>query len=283
MFNYQLDADLANDEYQSTGGSGSNFVQLPFEAPVIYWKHGDSNVVPDKSGKYPLQYYGRWNCGTDDWDKATLASGIEVTTPLDDVEKRPSKKNGKVVPGEFYQVYAWRHLLFAVIAQRSRWFKTRDGKNLSHVQVLVQLAEKRDNVLVPTITAVLSAKVFASTRLEQLIKDWFKKIDELGPNIPPHYFYMAIGTFGSEQKFDGNHGTSTLPTLFIPDNLQADKLPFVGIEVARKMQEIKLNSQDWLNDQAWLKPEQQSSGKSAIAGDPEPGGYMEDDEQGIPF
>ena len=141
MTQYELDQDLQEDTYQQTGGRENRFVQLPFEVPIIYWKHGDPEVIPDANKNYPITHYGRWNCGIEDF--TAFAERLNLDVP-EDVEKRPKKdRSGNVISGEFYEVVAWRSLIFAVVAQRSRWYKNRKGKNLSHMQVLVQLADSK--------------------------------------------------------------------------------------------------------------------------------------------
>ena len=283
---YGLDSDLQGDKYQKTGGSESNYVKLPFDVPVVYWKHGDANAQPGPDGKMPITHYGRWNTSVDEWDQIVIESNLDIKPP--EFEQRPKKdRAGHLLPGEFYRVYSWRYLMFSVIAQRSRWFpsKQADGstRKMSHCQILAHLAEKQGKEIVPTLPVVLSAKVFASTHLEKLISQWFAFIDDLGPNVPAQYFYMAIGTFGDKSVFSGTRGTSTLPQLFVNDKLTKDTLPFVGNDIARKMSELKINAQEWLNDEAWLKPETVKSGSGGASSSHQPEEYAPDDDESIPF
>lgn len=248
--NYNLDNDLKEETYQQSNPA-SSFVRLPFDVPIWYWKHGDANIDAGS-----IAHFGRWNCGVEEYDQ--IAQVANIATPKH-IENRV-KKDQRGVPksGENYRVYASRVLVFAVIASRSRWFFNKStGKNNSHVQILAHLFAKDDQGIVkPTIPVVLSAKVLASGALENAQAKWFDHIRSFGPNIPPMYFYMAVGTFGEESKFSGAHGTSTIPELYIKKDLTAESLPFVGNPTARKMSELKLNAQDWLNDQDWLNPSQ---------------------------
>ena len=64
---------------------------------------------------------------------------------------------------------------------------------------------------------------------------------------------MVVGSFGETQKFEGSHGTSTLPVLYLPEK-KPESLIFVGDEMAQKMRALYGESQAWLNDEAWLDP-----------------------------
>lgn len=260
---YQLDNDLKDNEYQQSNAQ-SSFVTLPFDAPVLYWKHGDVDVTPGTIG-----HYGRWNCQMEDFDKIAQAANIPAPK---EIETRVKKDRNGRPTSETYKVYAWRAVVFAVIASRSRWIHNqRTGKNNSHTQILVHLFDKNsEGAIIPTVPAILSAKVLASGALENCVKKWFDTIHSFNTvKIPPIYFYMAVGTFGEQSKFTGSHGTSTLPELYTPQNLTADNLPFVGNGIARKMSDLKLQAQDWLNDQDWLTGNYQQSGQQQQAQRPE--------------
>ena len=245
---YTLDDDLKNNEMQTTGGSGTRYEQLPFDAPLFAWRHGDP-AFPNTDTKH----FGRWAIGVEKFDPFAEANDLAVPKL---VEEHPQRdQNGRPVSDKYYSIYTFRYLIFAPVAIRKRW------TTVSQVQALVHLAEKRDDQLVPTHLAVLSAKVFSSSQLEGLINQWFKHIEKFEPGIPPQYFYMAVGTFGDKSKFEGTHGTTTLPQLFVNPKLTKDSLPFVGQDIARKMADAQLNAQAWLNDEAWLNPNSEKSEK----------------------
>ena len=250
--NYQLDQDLMDEDYQTTNAASVDYEQLPFAAPIIYWKHGSKTAKPKSTS-----YYGRWNSDQDGYDQ--VAQELNIAVPQS-VETRINDK------GEQYHIYAWRAIIFAPIASRFRWyFDKKRNKNISHIQVLVHLAERKEGTLVATMPAVLSAKVYASDDLKKCIKDWFAFVENLQPAIPPHYFYMAAGTFGDTQEFVGSHKNETKPTLYLPKDATAESLPFVGNEIARKIKALKAEAQPWLNDENWLKPgnETETSEQSA--------------------
>ena len=264
---YNLDPELMQNGYQATNIAGVDYEQLPFTAPIIYWKHGNKQTDPNQIG-----HFGRWNSDLEDYDKAAQEANLAVPQSY---ETRINDKE------EQYHVYAWRNLIFAPIASRFRWYFDRGrGKNISHIQILVHLAERRETGLVPTMPAVLSAKVFASSDLEKCIKDWFAFVKELQPTIPPRYFYMAVGTFDQNQVFTGSHNNETKPKLWLPKDATAESLPFVGNETAHKIAAMQNEAQPWLNDENWLKPKKEHEQSQP---EPEPAYEPNQPAQDIPF
>lgn len=237
--NDQYDSGL-DDGYETSSNRKNDYIQLPFDAPIMAWRHGSIG-----SEKGSSKYFGRWTSGVPEYDKFAESSGLAVPKSF---ETHVNSKTGKE-----YQLYAWRSLIFAPIASRKRWFvNANSGKKNSHIQTLAILADKRDGELIATIPAMLSAKVFAGDKFEKLIAEWLEYAKSKDAVIPPQYFWMAVGTFGDAQDFVGPKHTSTLPTLWVNEKT----LPkFVGNETARKMKTIKEEALLWLHDKKWLSGE----------------------------
>lgn len=268
---YQLDDDLMGESYEQNQRE-NNYVQLPFDAPLLSWRQGNPDAEAQSS-----KWYGRWSINIEDWDK--MLEKKELPAPKE-FETHPKKdKNYVPIPGEFYRIYTWRHLIFSTICSRTRWV---NGKSTTHT--LVYLAEKKDAELQPLFPAILSAKAWTANHVLKNIDKWMTHVVELGIPLPPHYFYMAMGTFGKESHFSGSHGKETYPTLFIHKTPAADQLEFVGNEIARVMAEMKVNALDWMNDPEWLEPTEKADRKPAASKPYNAGVPAADDpDEEIPF
>jgi hypothetical protein len=223
-------------------------VELPFPAPVVWWKNGDKR----QKATGGVLYHGGWAISADTLDT------LNLDTPAGFVAETWINRDG----GE-YNVLSCRSFGFAVIAKRRQWTQNEAGNSRSHVQVLGIMAlydkgAKKYNIYGPV---VLSAKGLAGRSLEDAFKKWDKSTlpsrKQYANGYPAWFFYAPIGTFGNEPVFEqwgGAQKSSGTPVqVFVPELVTDEHLRawFVGADTAAMMNEFKSQAKDWLN--AWAK------------------------------
>jgi hypothetical protein len=226
-------------------------IQLPFVAPIFYWRHGDARFKEAGS----ILYFGGWETQEDD---LFLSEFGEYPKGLTEVTHSWGSAMGT------------RQLIIAPIRTRKRW------TDRSHSQTLCLVGGKSDDGKVEKIgVAVLSAKGWTTKYLSDAIRTWndhtadarrqWASYESGGKKktVPSWYFWMLVGTFGefsSETVGTGkNSSTTTQPQchmLTIGSKEQLESL-YVGKENYALMSELYAQSEEWANDERWQKGEEQ--------------------------
>ena len=223
-------------------------VQLPFIAPLFWWKNGDKRM----SQIGGVQYFGGWESNEEDITAAVAENG---QLPDDFVPDSRMGNDGA------YQVYSRRSLTVAPIKTRRRWV---DGR--SHSQTLVLLGVKREGGGFDAWgCAVLTAKGYATDRLSKAITAWNTHTSavrkEIAPGVPSWYFWQAIGTFGDfkEESVGSKVKNAITPIEAYLPTMTADLLKslYVGDDAARLISELSEKAQEWATDKRWLKNEKE--------------------------
>lgn len=237
-------------------------IELPYLAPLAWW----TNARP---GPGEVNKFGGWACKAGDFDMAAAQYG-----------EWPQWERVQSDLGELVQI---RYLAIAPFGARRRWMDVNkgDSKTGTHLQQLAYVAiVTQEKKYIPWGPMILSLKVTAAMRFRDLLTDWARATararDEVAPDVPAHFFWMPVGTFGKEPVFEtvgkGNHTSQvTLPHLATEGEIAAPLLEklYVGDEIAEKMADLFQQSQEWLRDKKW----QESGGLDEAHVEP-----VEDDE-----
>jgi hypothetical protein len=277
----QLDDDTLQAFQGTMQTSGS--IELPFPVPYIWIINGDPKLK-ELGGP---QAFGGWQVEAE----KMLEAGMTYSSnepPAGFIRKDVTSTDGKVTDS-----FLTRSVIVAPIDFRKSWFmKTPGGLvqrsadyfegSRQHAQALVYLAGKKDGVFQPWGPAVLSAKGWQVKNLLKAFESWNKATatarQKVAPGVPAWFFYLAIGTFGTEVNtvmVGGNAKSPITPIgAYIPDKVTEAQIEslFVGQEVANEMVLLKKDAQEWLH--AW--------------GSPTPRGYVQQApaqiiEEGQPF
>lgn len=229
-------------------------VQLPFVAPMMWWKNGEAALKPTQEIK-DARRFGGWGISEEEIANASL------TLPQNFHVFEMSGNNGS------YNAYLARWVYAAPICRRFSWFQKPDGNWTSKLNILVYMAGMDENKNIdPFGPIVVTAKGFSG----KYIDDAFKKFSTLTATLrdgdPPNYFYHPIGTFAADpvfEKITGKGGASSPITpcqLFVADagytNNDLDNY-FVGEEIAAEMVDLHEQSKEWLTDWNKKKPNNQ--------------------------
>ncbi|MBT7072377.1 MAG: hypothetical protein HN975_15970 [Anaerolineae bacterium] len=221
-------------------------IQLPFVAPVFWWKNGDKRMSHDNG----VQYFGGWEGNEDDIRDAMIENG---ELPEDFVLDSRMGNEGA------YSVYSRRSLTVVPIKARKRWVDSR-----SHSQTLCLLGlPKEGGGFKVWGTIVLTAKGYATDRLSEAIKAWTVHTKpmrlEHAPNVPSWYFWQALGTSGEfvEESVGKSIKSNITPiSAFLPKmNKELLEKVYVGNDLARKISELEEQAKEWATDKRWLKNE----------------------------
>lgn len=256
----------------------SGAINLPFAAPYIWVKNGDTRMKQQGG----IHYFGGWASNQLDFD--AVLQDTSRSLPAGFAKTELVTENGDSIP-----VYAARNVLFAPIATRRAWVKDRvrqsdyfDGAR-QHVQMLVYLAEKRGEKdhteYAPWGPAVLTAKGFQAQNLINAVGAWEKHTrnirTEIAAGIPAYFFYLSAGTFGSEIKtksVGGGNAKSTITPIepYLSDKISAELMTklFVGDIVAALMVDLQAQANEWLT--AWKTPSIDTLGHDRVDSDIQP-------------
>jgi len=214
-------------------------IQLPFYAPVIYWRNG--NKVLEQVGG--VGHFGGWE--SQDFDAA--------------FSERGGVPNGfKVEKRSFGEVWAARSILFVPVRSRYRWME-KDNK--SHNQVLVVLATQEEGKITEWGTAVLSYKgKNTKDQFDKATKDWDEATRQLridfASGMPAWYFYKFVGTFGELSEVEV--GVKPKSSMITPMRLYTPKMSqsvieksYVGDDLYIRMDELHELATEWANDDRW--------------------------------
>lgn len=242
-------------------------IELPFPAPAFYILNGDPKLEELKN----IMYFGGWGCSV-----ANVKSASEqwegCPYPIPGFLEKDMTQGGAKVPSILS-----RALIVAPI--RMRQFSTITDPNTKQtkrypaftkgarpaIQVLVYLAFRNENKqIVPWAPALLTAKGYQVNHVTKAFADWKKAIqpfmNEIAPGMPAdvtNLFWMHIGTFGNEARFE-QHGESAITPVsaYIPEDLTAKQVEnmYVSDGVAEFMAGLVMQSEEWANAYAKLTP-----------------------------
>jgi hypothetical protein len=252
-------------------------ITLPFSVPYIWVINGD----PKLKSLGGVLYFGGWASNRDDMDAVLKERATDLPTGFVPVEL--TAMDSKDVP-----VYTTRHVIFAPIATRRAWVKDKvraaeyiEGSR-QHVQMIAYMAERKGSKdqteYIPWGPIVLSAKGFQAQNLLNAVGAWEKHTQsirrDIAPGIPAYFFYLALGTFGSEikQKMVGGGSSQSAITPiepYLPEKLTEELMTklFVGETIAAVMVDLQVQAKEWLT--AWKTVSVDSLGGSHIPAQPE--------------
>jgi hypothetical protein len=239
-------------------------IELPFAVPYLWVINGDVKLEAVGGA----QYFGGWSTDAQKMIEAGQDYGKD-TAPAGWIRQQVISSTGQRVDS-----FLSRSAIVAPIDFRRSWFWKGDGGlvqrspdyfqgSRQHVQALVYLAGKSNGSINPWGPAVISAKGFQANNLLKSFETWNKATasirKQVAPGVPAWFFYLAIGTFGTERhdRMVGPTGKQSGITPigpYIPETITADQMEslFVGQEIANDMVIIKREAQEWLK--AWGTP-----------------------------
>ena len=233
-------------------GLGSQTIELPFMAPMLWWLNGD----PRAQTASEASKMGGWAISQDEIELLDAPPPGFVGVTL--VNAR----------GQEYSASLARYVAVAVIGSREQWvlpdanFGGRT-RGYSRIQVLGYMATvNQARQYVPYGPVVLSAKSYSAKYLKEALSEWSRKTAQsrrkLANNLPAWLFYAPIGTFGASRDAvmvgpDPNSQSPITPCrlMKMPDEQTANTLRgwYVGKSVVEEMSEYKQAAGEWLK--AW--------------------------------
>ena len=252
----EISKDVQNSVAQSY--DNNDFVELPFNAPLFWWKRGGDMTGDD------VAKHGGWICNQENFIKMAPYENGEMILPkrMDEVVFSSSYSGGT------YSTYCTRSMPVAPFAQRFRWTyrttldgeKDKTDKGRGHLQVLAIAAivddAKKYQYWSPVI---LSAKGLSAKSLQDCLKAFdsatmLLRGKEL-KGIPANFFWQHLGSFGKEmvKKTVGSGNQSNFITpiqVYMPETVDMEFLEkvFVGNEIATTMGELAKMSAEWLDE-----------------------------------
>jgi len=243
---------LQNEELKN-GVQGSmqtgQGLQLPFVAPLVWWKNGEIALKATKEVT-DARRFGGWGVS----EEEIVNADIDLPENWHLFEMNGTKGS--------YNAYLARFIYVAPIDRRFAWFQKPDGKWTTKLNILCYMAEmsKEEKTMFPWGPVVLTAKGFSGMNIDNAFKKFSADTAKLRDGDPVNYFYHALGTFTKEPVFEmatGKGGASSSITpcqLFLPSSgLTAEEMDryFVGDDIAAKMVEYRKDAKEWLAD--WNK------------------------------
>lgn len=248
MFDIPQDINEAAKGSLNTANAG---VPLPFAAPELWWKNGETALGQVKEIK-DARRFGGWGLSEE-----ALENQPGPMPPLPEAWQLFDLTNSK---GKDYKAYLLRTIWVAPIARRYGWFEF-EGKASSRVNYLCYLGTFSQGApVVPWGPVVLSAKSFAGIDLDNAFKAFATKTASIRKTTGANFFYTPLGTWGDEVKYStrtGKNGSSSSVTpvqLYEPKDGWTQKhleAAFVGADIARDMMTLKEQAAPWLDD--WNK------------------------------
>ena len=265
----------------------SDVIQLPFTAPIISWRNGNPAYKPEDGALF----FGGWECSADRLDAAYTGDGYPPLSMFG--TSRTVVSHERVT----YTAYFARFVYALPIITRHRWeFDKRkpDDKGYGHDQILVYLADRGKDKLVPWGPAILSATSHSARLLQVAFKEFEKGTaearKEFAGNAKPWFFYHKLGTFEKEpvEEIVGKEQKSSITPCHC--QLPKDKLTeqyltalYPGDDILAICVDLRNQAKEWL--EAWKstdqskKPEQGDSNPEWPEGDEPPF----EDTSGLPF
>jgi hypothetical protein len=217
-------------------------VQLPFQAPLLWWRNGSRNTQPING----VDYFGGWAVNADELHRVHFdpPPGFKMVT-----------WKGK---NERFDAYTGRYIGVAPILQRRKWVQGDDGNNRSHVQILCLAAtwNGERKVFVPYGPVVLSAKAWTGKYLIDAFKEFDRVTAEIRSqyNLPASFFYTLVGTFGQEPNMvmrgKKTQSPITPPTINPTQQYSANALEvmYIGSDAVRTAIDLRDQAMDWASD-----------------------------------
>lgn len=215
---------------------GIGAVELPFVAPLMYWRSGVEALKNMEEVK-GVPRFGGWAIQPDQIEPFTALPKL----PLAFEKIKLSGTEGN------YENYLARNVDVAVIARRFAWF------DKSVTQYLCYLKDFG--------AVVLQAKSTTGKDLDAAVSDFKKKTIEARFNQPTQstvaeqFFFAPIGSFGDTPIFvkktgKGNQETMvTVPAAFTPSGgWTGQNIQYVGKEVAAEILRMQKLAKPWLDD-----------------------------------
>ena len=232
-------------------------IQLPFIAPIFYWRNGDARLQPAGG----VQYFGGWETQE---NEEFISEFGEMPQGFEETSYR------------WGTAYTGRSLTIAPIISRKRWI---EEKNHGHSQTLCLVAKRNDDgKLIQLGTIVISVKSLTVVDFSKTIKTWAEHTkearakwalykDENGKNriVPSWYFWQPVGTYGdfketkrgSKRKI-GEFSMVTIPENYLPtiqNEAQLEAL-YVGDSNYSLMFDLAEQAKEWANDERWKNGEE---------------------------
>lgn len=222
-------------------------IQLPFFAPIIWWKNGGKQFKQVGG----VSYFGGWVCNQEEYEIACA----EFLDPLANFQ--PATYTGR--DGDF-SVYESRMIAIAPIIIRKRWHEGR-----SHLQALCYAATSKEvdakRQYVPWGPVILSAKGLQTQRFMGSMRGWETHTAEgrreHAPGMPAFAFWSIFGTFGETPEIEmvggsGKQSPITPIQVWKPEITESNLVKFfIGDEVASAIMDYKNLAREWANDKRW--------------------------------
>lgn len=230
-------------------------VQLPFVAPLLWWKNGETALT--KTAEITdARRFGGWGVS----EEEIVNAGMELPNNWNMFELSGSKGND-------YNAYLARFVYVAPIDRRFAWFqKPETGSWVSKLNILAYMGEMTaEKKMIPWGPVVLSAKGYSGQHIDNAFKKFMTETAKLRDGDPSNYFYHPIGTFAKEpifEKVTGKGGSSSPITpcqLFVPNGgytVEDMDRYFVGDEIAAVMVDLRDQAREWLSD--WNRKKEQT-------------------------
>lgn len=252
-------------------------VQLPFVAPMMWWKNGEVALKPTYEVK-DARRFGGWGIS----EEEVVNASLELPASFHKFEM--SGTNGS------YNAYLARWVYAAPICRRFVWFQKTDSAWTSKLNILVYMAGMdADKNTVPFGPVVITSKGFSGKYIDEAFKKFSMQSAALRDGDPINYFYHPIGTFEAEpvfEKITGKGGSSSSITpcqLFVRDGGYSDEDMdnyFVGDEIVGEMVDLYKQAEEWMHD--WDKKDNKQNGN--YVDDPSAATMQaENDENEFPF
>ena len=253
----------ANDSVKGSLETGGG-VKLPYPHVFFSFRNGQ-RVAGKAQGEL---FYGGFQA--DQEDLVAYADAVGHREMLDQFTLYEiSPRSGNV-----YNAYMRRSLAIAPIAVRSRWFSTRENKNVLKTQVAALLGVGKPLHCVGAV--VVTASGFNQAKnLQSALNDNARMTAgvrrEFANSAAPNFFYQFVGTFGDENFEMVGKGENKSPITPIKSYGKvetAEQLEqlYVGDDLVNLIVDYKNQSEDWVND--WKKQDRQRQEDTGYYGEP---------------
>jgi hypothetical protein len=240
----------ANEEMRGSMDVGGG-VKLPFPHIFMSFRNGKRDAGKERGE----QYFGGF--------QADEAEFVDYLAAIGKQDVLNSFNLHTLTPrvGDPYQAYMRRGLAVAPIAARSRWFKTREGKNvlkrqvvglmalgtpLQYVGPVVVTASGYNQAMNLTAAFDANANITANARRQH------------AAGAAANFFYAYIGTWKEDGEFvmvgKGQNQSPITPIAarsYKVETAEELRALYVGDELAKTVLEYRKQAQEWVDD--WNK------------------------------
>jgi len=225
-------------------------VKLPFAAPILWWKNASTELADTQEIK-DVRRFGGWGISKEDVDEQRDQLPPELPATWKMFESLRNQEGGS------YAAYLARSVWVAPIDRRFVW-KTYEGRSRSKVNILCYAAiMSPEKKLLPWGPVVLNGSSYSGKAIDDAIAKFKQDTDKLRGGDPVNLFYIPLGTFGDEPKFDkftGKDGKSSSTTpcqTWVPSggytSATLDEW-FVGDDIAAEMGLLRAQAGEWLDE-----------------------------------